>query len=116
MNEVVETFVRVTGIPAIRKQISVDEYWSYRPESFPAFRKKIFEGMYAVWRDDLLTRDMEWIKKIHPRRYSLEKWIKERGWKGEWAGKRHSGDPRVATLKWFGSRAEEKLFANAPGF
>ncbi|KAF5373380.1 hypothetical protein D9757_009747 [Collybiopsis confluens] len=113
MDEVVDTFVRVTGIPAIRKQISLDEFWSYRPESFPAFRKKIFQGMYSIWRDDLLTRDMEWIKKTHPNRYSLEKWIRERGWKGQWVPSRY-GEPRVPSLKWFGSRAEEKLFATAP--
>ena len=101
------------GIPAIRKQIPLDEFWSYRPEAFPAFRKKIFEGMYSVWRDGLPTRDMDWVRSIHPNRFTLEKWIKERGWKGEWTVDRYGDSARVPPLRLFGSLAEEKLLKNA---
>ncbi|KAJ3826332.1 hypothetical protein F5880DRAFT_1476461 [Lentinula raphanica] len=90
MDKLVETFTRVTGIPAIRKRISVEEYLDTYPhlnrsivrgEEGPSVRES-FAGMFRVWGDNLLTRDMEWIRRVHPGGYTLESWIREKGYDG----------------------------------
>ncbi|KAJ4489986.1 NAD(P)-binding protein [Lentinula aciculospora] len=90
VDQVVETFTRVTGIPAIRKRISIEEYLAVHPHfSFPFVKGEqgpsigeTFSAMYRVWRDNLVTRDMEWIRRIHPTGYTLESWMKEKGYVG----------------------------------
>ncbi|KAF5373369.1 hypothetical protein D9757_009748 [Collybiopsis confluens] len=112
MDEVVETFVRVTGIPAIRAKIPTEEFWSFR-SSFPSTRRKTFEGMYSVWRDDLLTRDMDWVTSVYPHRTTLEKWLREREWKGEWVVYRDDSESgKTRDPRWMGSEAEERLFGD----
>ncbi|KIK59329.1 hypothetical protein GYMLUDRAFT_44690 [Collybiopsis luxurians FD-317 M1] len=81
IDQVVEIFARVTGIPAVRKHISMEEYWAKRP-GFPPQIKGMFSAMYSVWRDNLLTRDMEWIRKVNPTGFTLETWIKTKGYDG----------------------------------
>ncbi|KAJ4000770.1 NAD(P)-binding protein [Lentinula boryana] len=90
IDQLVETFTRVTGIPAIRKRMSVEEYLDRYPhtarsmmkgEKGPSIKEN-FAGMFRVWGDDLLTRDMEWIRRVHPTGYTLESWIKEKGYDG----------------------------------
>ncbi|KAK7053086.1 hypothetical protein VNI00_004407 [Paramarasmius palmivorus] len=88
----VETFTRVTGIPAIHRRLGVDEYMAKRGlDKIPLIAgggkdlptiKDTFSGMYWSWRDDLLTRDMEWLRKIHPEGHTLESWIRETGYDG----------------------------------
>jgi hypothetical protein len=91
VDQVVETFTRVTGIPAVRKRTSVEEYLNTYPqivnrsiveEPHGPTVKDTFSGLYHVWSDDLLTRDMDWIRRIHPTGYTLESWIREKGWDG----------------------------------
>ncbi|KAJ3897519.1 hypothetical protein F5879DRAFT_1076903 [Lentinula edodes] len=43
---------------------------------------KTFMVMYNVWRDNLVTRDMEWIQRVHTTGHTLESWMKERGYVG----------------------------------
>ncbi|KAJ3862611.1 NAD(P)-binding protein [Lentinula novae-zelandiae] len=90
MDQLVETFTSVTGIPAIRKLMSVEEYLGRYPqtnhsiikgEKGPTIRET-FAGMFRVWGDDLLTRDMDWIRRVHPTGYTLESWIREKGYDG----------------------------------
>ncbi|KAJ3895995.1 nmrA-family protein, partial [Lentinula edodes] len=74
VNQIVQTFTRVTGIPAIRKQISMEEYLKIYPHLALSFVKgeqgpsigETFMAMYNVWRDNLVTRDMEWIRLSCP--------------------------------------------------
>ncbi|KAJ3901145.1 NAD(P)-binding protein [Lentinula edodes] len=90
VNQIVQTFTRVTGIPAIRKQISMEEYLKIYPHLALSFVKgeqgpsigKTFMAMYNVWRDNLVTRDMEWIRRVHTTGHTLESWMKERGYVG----------------------------------
>ncbi|KAL0566060.1 hypothetical protein V5O48_015954 [Marasmius crinis-equi] len=91
----VETFTSVTGIPAVYKRLGVDEYFQGNPlegadvpiasegdgESKVTI-KDTFSGMYWTWRDDLITRDMEWIRRTYPEGYTLESWIRETGYDG----------------------------------
>ncbi|KAF5392744.1 hypothetical protein D9757_000814 [Collybiopsis confluens] len=100
IDQVVETFTRVSGIPAVRKHVSMEEFWAKRP-SFPARLKKIFTAIYSVWRDQLLQRDMEWIRKVNPNGFTLETWIKTKGYDGS----------LVPDMRWFPSEAERKLLS-----
>lgn len=39
--------------------------------------KRNFQGWWALWRDDLVKRDMEWIRKVNPKGHTLESWMRE---------------------------------------
>ncbi|KAL0567484.1 hypothetical protein V5O48_014509 [Marasmius crinis-equi] len=87
-----ETFTRVTGIPAIYERLGVDEYFGqseiegldkpYGGGESPSSIRDTFSGMYWTWRDDLIERDMEWIRRVYPEGYTLESWIRETGYDG----------------------------------
>ncbi|KAF9068439.1 NAD(P)-binding protein [Rhodocollybia butyracea] len=89
MDQLAETFTRVTGIPAIHKRLSVDEYMNLYPwldkVALPGqgTMGENFRGMYNCWRDDLLTRDIEWNRAIHPGGYTLESWIRKTGYNAD---------------------------------
>ncbi|KAL0572092.1 hypothetical protein V5O48_009870 [Marasmius crinis-equi] len=92
-----KTFTRVTGIPAVYKRLSVDDYFAQRTvegvdvpiageeKGSTVTIKDTFSGMYWTWRDDLLTRDMDWLRKTYPEGYTLESWIRETGYDGSLA-------------------------------
>ncbi|KAF5392724.1 hypothetical protein D9757_000949 [Collybiopsis confluens] len=72
IDQLVETFTRVTGIPAIRKRISMDEFLDVHKDYFenPIVKEEKEDGptvretaaaMYRVWGDDLAKRDMDWV-------------------------------------------------------
>ncbi|KIK55586.1 hypothetical protein GYMLUDRAFT_47800 [Collybiopsis luxurians FD-317 M1] len=92
IDQLVETFTRVTGIPAIHKRISIDEYLDIYATYYenPMVRgqkdaptiRETFYGMFSVWGDNILTRDMEWVRRVHPTGYTLESFIREKGIKG----------------------------------
>ncbi|KAK1234671.1 hypothetical protein PQX77_002124 [Marasmius sp. AFHP31] len=92
-----ETFTRVTGIPAVYKRLGVDEYFEHcgiegldKPiasegggvNSSVSSIRDTFSGLYWTWRDNLIERDMEWIRRVHPEGYTLESWIRETGYNG----------------------------------
>ncbi|OSX57597.1 hypothetical protein POSPLADRAFT_1156292 [Postia placenta MAD-698-R-SB12] len=39
-----------------------------------------FRGWWALWRDDIVKRDMEWIRKVNPKGHTLESWMKEQNY------------------------------------
>ncbi|KAF8310289.1 NAD(P)-binding protein [Clavulina sp. PMI_390] len=91
--EMVRTFKKVTGLPAVYKSMSMDDFflmWNrpQQPISFgiPDSESKRWEtvmrGFFATWRDNIVTRDMEWINKIH-RMKTLEEWMRETDFKGD---------------------------------
>jgi NmrA-like family len=106
MEQVAEIFTRVTGIPAVRKHVSMEEYWATRP-SFPprprTYLKTVYSAVYNTWRDNILTRDMEWIRKTHPTGFTLETWIKTKGYDGS----------LVPNMTWLPSEAERKLISQS---
>ncbi|KIK64547.1 hypothetical protein GYMLUDRAFT_241087 [Collybiopsis luxurians FD-317 M1] len=106
MEQVAEIFTRVTGIPAVRKHVSMEEYWATRP-SFPPrprnYLRTVYSAVYNTWRDNILTRDMEWIRKIHPTGFTLESWIKTKGYDGS----------LVPSMTWLPSEAERKLLSQS---
>ena len=34
-----------------------------------------FTGFWNLWHDDVVKKDMGWVRKVHPRTLSLEKWM-----------------------------------------
>ncbi|KAF5354521.1 hypothetical protein D9757_014012 [Collybiopsis confluens] len=81
IDELTGIFQRATGLPAVRKRISVEEYLDHHPKLTAANREKL-AGMFASWRDDLVGRDMEWLYKTHPKTDRLEDWIRKKGYSG----------------------------------
>lgn len=41
---------------------------------------------YRLFRDDIITRDMDWIKKVNPNGDSLETWMRSQKYSGELDG------------------------------
>ncbi len=41
-----------------------------------------FSGWWNAYRDDLIKRDMEWIRKVNPGGYTLERWMTENKYDG----------------------------------
>lgn len=89
----VKTFIKVTGQPAIYKRLSLDEWWGNfvnvdRPlaiEPVPDGSTTMKENFSCFWRqfrDDILTRDMDWIRSIHPKTHTLESWMKATNYTG----------------------------------
>ncbi|KAI0260672.1 nmrA-family protein [Gloeopeniophorella convolvens] len=88
----VAAFVRVTGQPAVHGRESVQEWVSHienaqkpvaaegAPDSTTWAEN--FSGWWSAFRDDVIKRDMEWIRKINPNGYTAEKWMVEKKYDG----------------------------------
>ncbi|KAH9915113.1 NAD(P)-binding protein [Fomitopsis serialis] len=35
-----------------------------------------FSAWWALWRDDIIPRDYEWVRRVHPTGYTLESWMR----------------------------------------
>jgi hypothetical protein len=93
-DKLVETFTRVTGQPAVFKRQTLDEWWSNftavdkpianeRPdEDGSTTFKQNFSAFWRQWRDDIISRDMEWVRSINTKGYTLERWMKETRYTG----------------------------------
>jgi hypothetical protein len=105
--QLAETFKRVTGLPAVYKAVTVEEWMNATPyTNVPiaadhrkalsqtedgtatkintgfTFREN-FSGFYSAFRDDVVTRDMEWVRSVHPEGHTLESWMREHRYTGE---------------------------------
>jgi len=91
---VVETFTRVTGKPAVFKDLTTDEFFdlfdnadvsaathAVRPTG--SWRKTM-GAFFALFRDDIIKRDIDWVKSIHPNTTSLEQWMRETQYDGSY--------------------------------
>ena len=45
------------------------------------FRKN-FTSWWKIYRDGILHRDMEWIRRINPKGHTLESWMRENNYGG----------------------------------
>ena len=97
-NDLVSTFQRVTGQPAVHVRLSVEEWLACfegqerpianegRPEGKEGSTTTIaesFSGFWCLWRDGLVKRDMEWVRSVHPGTRNLEMWIREAEYTGQ---------------------------------
>jgi len=89
------TFTKVTGKPAVVVNQSLDEWFEnlldvdgpvanerQKGDGTTTWRGN-FSGWWSQFRDDVITRDMDWIRKIHPDGYTLEKWMKVHHYEGK---------------------------------
>jgi hypothetical protein len=42
-----------------------------------------FSGWWSQWRDDVITRDMDWIRRVHPGTMTVEKWMRAHNYDGK---------------------------------
>lgn len=89
--QIVETFKRATGLSAEYEALSMDDYFKlWNGDEIPMAYddpqgkswEDNFRAFWAVWRDGLVKRDMEWIRSVHPPT-SLEQWIRDRNYIGK---------------------------------
>lgn len=90
----VKSFTKVTGQPAVFKRQPLDEWWkNFTNVDKPIANEKSagdgsttmrenFSAFWRMWRDDILTRDMEWIRSIHPKLQGVEDFMKTTGYHG----------------------------------
>ncbi|KAJ7597920.1 NAD(P)-binding protein [Mycena floridula] len=90
----VETFTRVTGFPAVHLRLPVDEWWSYfidsdAPMAYEGKRgdgsttvRQNFTMWYTLYGDDMIEKDMDWIRSIHPGTQDTEAWMRATGYTG----------------------------------
>ena len=89
--DIVDAFTKVTGKPAVYIPLTIDEYFgSFKNADAPVapeapqgltFRQN-FTGFWNGWKDDIVHRDMEWLKRIHPGVRNVESWMREHEYEG----------------------------------
>jgi len=112
--EIVETFKRVTGKKAEYKRLTIDEYYDlYSGADLPISKlspttyRQNFGAFWRVWRDDIIQRDMNWIKQVHPGTMSLEQWMRV----NKYDGSRKMGLKNVEDLNMVGMRPTRQKLA-----
>ncbi|KAF8585889.1 NAD(P)-binding protein [Ramaria rubella] len=99
-DHLVSTFVKVTGQKAVFVRQTLPEWFDNfngidKPlarDFHEGFKKGFnaekttwrenFSGFWSMWRDDVIKRDMEWVKNINPETEDLETWMKRVGYAG----------------------------------
>lgn len=58
-------------------------------------------AFWSQWRDDIITRDMDWIHRINPNGETLESWMRANNYTGNWSGKvlKNAEDQAVLRLR-----------------
>ncbi|KAF8317696.1 nmrA-family protein [Clavulina sp. PMI_390] len=87
MKELAETFTKVTGIPATYRLLTQDQYFAlWNGKEVPSATdipvekggmswETSFRGWWALWRDGLCRRDLNWLTSVHPTLITLEQWM-----------------------------------------
>ncbi|KAH9857291.1 NAD-P-binding protein [Lenzites betulinus] len=90
----VETFTKVTGKPAVVLRQTVEDWFGniLRTEHPVANERSFgdgsttwrqnFTGFWSQWRDDVITRDFGWLRKVNPNGYTLEGWMRAKNYQG----------------------------------
>lgn len=73
-----------------------------RSESGTMTWKENFSGWWALWRDDVVKRDLKWVRRINPRGHTLGSWMKEKRYMGEWKRDvlKNSEDGKTISPRW----------------
>ena len=94
----VSTFTKVTGKPAVFVPLSLDEWfglWETEGIDSPVANERgteadgsttwreNFSCWWAQYRDDVIKRDFEWLRQVHPNGHTVEKWMRETGYTGD---------------------------------
>lgn len=90
-----ETFTKVTGTPSVHKRLELEDWFKcltgvHRPIANEKQEgdgsttiKQSFSGFWCLWRDDIIKRDMDWVRSVHPTGHTLESWMRETGYTGK---------------------------------
>ena len=94
----ISTFTKVTGKPAVFVPLSIDEWFTLwnadditRPlanelggtrDGSTTWREN-FSCWWAQYRDDIIKRDFDWLRRINPKGHTLESWMRETGYTGD---------------------------------
>ena len=83
--DLVQTFTAVTGIPAKYNPIRLEQYVDHVPkfDNVDFDVKEDFTGFYQQFLQEVVKRDFNAIKTIHPGLLTWRKWLEKSGWKGE---------------------------------
>jgi hypothetical protein len=90
-DELVETFKRVTNLPAVYKDVPYDEWieglsWKDVPIARDVPEGRSFRdnsrGWWRLYKDDIIERDMKWIEQVNPERVTVENWMRQTGYDG----------------------------------
>ena len=87
------TFERVTGQRAEVVYQSIEEWMGnltgteqpvawYAPPGGLTWKQN-FSAFWAMWRDDIVSRDMDWVRRVNPNGHTLESWMREKGYMGK---------------------------------
>ncbi|GJE91038.1 NmrA/HSCARG family protein [Phanerochaete sordida] len=110
----VAAFTRVTGQPAVAVHLPLEEWFGlWKDADYPVARertrgdgsttwKQNFTAFWNLYRDDVITRDMDWVRKINPDGMTLEKWMKKNNYTGQLDPRLLKGgeDGKRATPDW----------------
>lgn len=90
----VKTFTKVTGHAAVHKRQTFDEWLknftntdvplatdNVKGDGSTTFKENS-TAFFKLWRDDIIVRDLDWIKSIHPKLQSMEDWMRENNYDG----------------------------------
>lgn len=92
----VSTFQKVTGNKAVYVRQNFDEWFNnFNGVDMPVATqvkevtpttttwRKNFTAWWSLYKDDVLKRDMEWIRSVHPELKTVEAWMRENKYTGE---------------------------------
>ncbi|TFY74768.1 hypothetical protein EWM64_g9244 [Hericium alpestre] len=90
-SDIVVAFTKVTDKKAIFQPVSLDEWFSHiqnpdRPVAHDGINSMSYRQNFSAWwttyDHDLITRDMDWIRSVHPGSHSVEDWMRETSYDG----------------------------------
>lgn len=94
-DRLVSAFTAVTGKKAVVLYQSTDDWmknfigvddplaWNFKGGDGKTTWRKNFSAWWAGFRDDIIKRDMNWVRSVHPGSYTLEKWMRENNYTGD---------------------------------
>ncbi|KAJ7284945.1 NAD(P)-binding protein [Mycena rebaudengoi] len=95
MSHLVETFTKVTGLPAIYIPMTIEQWWdNFTGGEGPIASEREYgdgsvtikqnmSAMLRLWRDDVVHRDMDWIRRTNIKGYTLESWMRLNNYSGD---------------------------------
>lgn len=95
LDDIVAAFKNVTGEKAVAARLTVEEWFENIDNADQPLAtentygdgsttwKENFTAFYYLYRDDIIQRDMAWIRQVNPKGHTLESWMRERNYKGE---------------------------------
>lgn len=91
-DELAATFTKVTGKKAVSLALSIEEYFALfnqediarpaAPDTTISY-KEMYARIARMYRDDIITRDLAWIRRVHPGVRTVESWMREVAYTGD---------------------------------